>query len=160
MANQLKVSNVLGDGNCFYRSLSVSLYGHQDCHIALRTSIADHIRSQVAAALPEERNALLQQADVTAKNGVWATKDTIISAAELLRLNIKVYIAALQSSPLCYSPSLPVMDPRPLLLAFYEPGHFCPVATTSASTMDKPGNNAALSGFSEPPQLPRASLNV
>ena len=42
-AKSLKSINVCGDGNCFFRALSMSLYGDESAHAQLRTSIAQHL---------------------------------------------------------------------------------------------------------------------
>ena len=103
-ANQMHAINVQGDGNCFYCSLSLCLHGHQDNHGNLRKSVANYIRLLSETAAADKRVALIQRADVAAKDGVWVTEDIILAAAEYLHRNINIYISAKQFSPLIYSP--------------------------------------------------------
>ncbi len=40
---EFSIIDVEGDGNCFFRVLSVSLHGHQHCHAELRATVARHV---------------------------------------------------------------------------------------------------------------------
>ena len=116
-------------------ALSVCLYGHQCNHDNLRKSVAAYIRSLAATATADKRVALIQRADVAAKDGVWITEDIILAAAEYLHRIINIYISAKQFSPLVYSPSFG-SNCESIVVAFYEPGHYMAVvknASTSAS---------------------------
>ncbi len=102
------------------------LYGHQDNHGNLRTSVANYIRSLAETAAADKRVALIQRADIAAKDRVWVTEDLIMAAAEYLHRNIHIYISAKQSSPLVYSPSSG-SNYESIFVAFYEPGHYMAV---------------------------------
>jgi OTU domain-containing protein 5 len=123
-SKQLYPVDVEGDGNCFFRALSSSLYGHQYQHAELRASVANFLSLQADAAPVVDRVALHKHATVVAKTGTWVGEDVILAAACNLLRPIHVYIAACNSSPLIYAPSMVSTDSLPLLLAFYEPGHY------------------------------------
>jgi hypothetical protein len=119
----LSVTDVAGDGNCFYRALSVSIYGHQNEHTALRKSIAQHVLKQSENSTTMDYRALQRRALDIAKDGSWAGEDSILAAANFLQRPIHVYVAAV-CSPLIYVPSSPLVCCLPILIAFYEPGHY------------------------------------
>ena len=124
--DHLRTIAVQDDGNCFFRSLSMCLFGHQNNHNDLRKTLSNHIRSQAEAAPPADRAVLIRRAADIAKCCVWVTEDVIVAAADYLRRNINIYISATQSSPLVYPPSTsPVGDS--LTIASYEPSHYMAV---------------------------------
>ena len=121
---------MFGDGNCFFRALSVSMYGNQNEYGALRAGVARFIstQSQSAALTPYDRDALRQRAAYISSNGTWAAEDIILATANNLQLAIHVCFAASGTSPMIYSPSLSKPSLSPLMLAYFEPGHYCSVA--------------------------------
>ena len=137
--------DVSGDGNCFFRSLSVSMHGHQNEHGALRAAIACHIHKESDGLVGPDRDVLRQRAADIGKSGTWATEDIILAAADCLQRPIHVYVAAARSSPLVYSPTQLQAARSPLLLAFFEPGHYRSVASrqVTQSTGSKPPGNAS-----------------
>ena len=48
-SKQLTTRDVVGDGNCLFRCLSVGDYGHEERHSAIRTEITNHMLSEMAA---------------------------------------------------------------------------------------------------------------
>ena len=42
-AQGLRAVNVAGDGNCYFRALSINLYNNEDAHLQLRHSIIQNI---------------------------------------------------------------------------------------------------------------------
>ena len=48
-SKQLTASDVVGDGYCLFRCLSVGEYGHKERRPALRTEITNHMLSEMAA---------------------------------------------------------------------------------------------------------------
>ena len=56
-----------------------------------------------------------------------------IAAANYLRRDIFIYLAASDASPTVYSPRVVVPIEPPHRIAFYEPGHFRVVCDTYAS---------------------------
>ncbi|MCH9665781.1 MAG: hypothetical protein K0U41_08060 [Gammaproteobacteria bacterium] len=82
--------NVRGDGNCFYRVLSIAVAGAEQHHAA--------IREQVVAYMYTERinlqiAQLYAELDVEAvgQQGNWATDAEIFAAASYLKTNIFVH---------------------------------------------------------------------
>jgi hypothetical protein len=119
--------DVKGDGNCFFRALSVTMDGHEENHPALRQVIAKHMASDASNSHMLIRGAsvddVLRHADEAAVEGVWVGEDVIMAAAKYLRRPIHVFIAVDSCSPLVYgSPCEPGL--QPLLVAFREPGHY------------------------------------
>ncbi len=43
MGSSYKRIRVRGDGNCFYRCISVQLYGTEERHLDVRNSVVDHL---------------------------------------------------------------------------------------------------------------------
>ena len=43
----LQRNPIIGDGNCLFRSISFSLYGHQDNHLQLRNLAVETLRGNV-----------------------------------------------------------------------------------------------------------------
>ena len=54
----------------------------------------------------------------------WASEVIVLVAADFLQRDIYVYIACESISHLVYSPTLYRPTGSPILLAFYEPGHY------------------------------------
>ena len=50
---RLKCVNVLGDGNCLFRSLSVCLYNYKDRYSELRSQIVHHMSVNYSAIIPD-----------------------------------------------------------------------------------------------------------
>lgn len=124
--------DVLGDGNCFFRSLSVCMYGHQNSHDNIRQSVSRSIINQASSAPPSERAALLQRAEYVSTTKAWPGEDVIIATAVCLQRLLHIYVAGGSAAPLVYSPDTAPADSSPLLLAFYEPGHYRSVAIQCA----------------------------
>ena len=51
LADGLLAINVSGDGNCFFKSVSVSLIGSENDHAMLRKSIVQFMSSEVASII-------------------------------------------------------------------------------------------------------------
>ena len=116
---------MVGDGNCFYRAVSVSLYGDQNNYSTLRKSIANFIVSMQTGTSFADFESLRQLAANVSKDGTWAGEDVIVVTANYLQRQIHVYFASVTASPLKYSPQLATLPSTlPILIAFYEPGHY------------------------------------
>ena len=138
-AKSLKSINVSGDGNCFFRALSISLYGDESAHAQMRTSIAQHfadfgnvIFTSAGIALSDSAS-ITKAADAIRQPCAWAGKDIALVAADLLQRDILVYIASESVLPLFYSPIRHRLPEQPIRLAFYEPGHYCALAQSSST---------------------------
>ncbi len=120
-------SDVLKDGNCFFRALSMSMCGHQNEHIKLRQRVANFIVSKSDLSSTADRVALRQHAAEVMKGGTWVGEDVIVEMANCLQREIRVYmcVSASGRSPRSYLP-VPTVEQSlpPLSIAFYEPGHY------------------------------------
>ena len=56
--------------------------------------------------------------------GKWVGEDAILCAADFLKRDIHVYIAAERFSPVIYSPRSTSTSSDAIYIAFYEPGHY------------------------------------
>jgi hypothetical protein len=127
--------DVTGDGNCFYRALSYTLYGNESQHVELRRQVADHIYLHHARIFrtssditPAERASIDQSVQLMRTNRVWAGEEAILAAADFLQRELHVfkYVTSVGTSPSVYAP-VSVSGSElcsPLRLAFFEPGHF------------------------------------
>ena len=97
--NHLSAEEVDGDGNCFYRAISVGLYGNQLKHAELRKSVAEHVRSSYERifssvdATAGDSEAACKCADDITSDGTWAAEDAILATADFLQRDIIVYIS-------------------------------------------------------------------
>ena len=71
LVNMLRSVSVEGDGNCFFRALSVDIHGHEKDHINLRHTAAKFIASQASSKSPEDCVALRQHAANVMRSGTW-----------------------------------------------------------------------------------------
>ena len=110
--------NIAGDGNFFYRSLSLSLYRYQNEDVRLRKSVADFILKQAidASSTTESGDTLHQRAIDVAQDGTWAGEDIIFAAANCFRRSLHAFVTGTALSPLIYTP-LSTSDLLPLLVA-------------------------------------------
>jgi OTU domain-containing protein 3 len=124
---QLKLVNVQGDGNCWFRAVSVNICGHENQHSELRRLIANHMPRckalrDLSGSDVETMRKCQQRASAMMRDKVWAGEDVILAAADYLQRDIHVFIAAEQASPLVYSAGVTALPP--VRIAFTEPGHY------------------------------------
>ena len=161
---RLKCVNVVGDGNCLFRSLSVCLYNHEDRHSELRSQIVHHMAVNYSAIFPDfcnkstdaDKNSIDQKQlqKLTAKlltNGEWIGEDVIKAAASYLQRDIKVLISVVESSPLIYTAPSSVGVQTPVCLAFYEPGHYRAVVENVSTQPLNQHDKASQQGNCKPP---------
>lgn len=139
--------DVAGDGNCFYRSLSVCLYRHEEAHADIRQKVAQSIADKASCATPDDRAALLRRAAYISRNRTWPGEDVILATAECLKRHLHIYIAGARDAPSRYSSDVMPSGTPPLTLAFYEPGHYraviaspCTLPSCSGSSKSMPGS--------------------
>ena len=133
-AEGLRAVDVIGDGNCYFRAVTVCLYNNKSGHLELRNFIANHILELPSAddALPGismdvEDPSVHQGLDNMMQSGTWAGEDMIVATAAFLRRPVHVYTftSVLDASPLIYpSPVQQALDVHPIRVAFYLPGHY------------------------------------
>ena len=105
--------HILGDGNCFFRSISYYLFGNENQHGLVRQLITSYMltipNEFESIVMPRCQNILPRQKISARKtkpvetiqgyinqshmchNGIWATECEILSAAALLNTNIYIY---------------------------------------------------------------------
>lgn len=115
--------DVVGDGNCFFRSISMSLYGHERDHMKLRIATTDVLAEQLGGNSESVSSRVQRHIEDVRRSGTWVSEDVIVAAAACLRRAIHVYLAAGKFSPRIYN-SPAGSSLLPILLAFYEPGHY------------------------------------
>ena len=92
-----KTGTVIGDGNCFYRTLSYIIFGHEHFFTQFRKSIVHYLKFN-----PDQKHfgLLIEEADNVqdyVKNnghendGVWATDTEIFTTSAYLNCNIVIY---------------------------------------------------------------------
>ena len=129
-SKQLYTVNVAGDGNCFFRAISVALYDRQKEHSAFRTSVSERVFSKATTDVQK------QFAMNILKDGTWVCGNRISTTASYLQRQMQVYFASDVSSPLVYKSSFSRNLPKlvPVHMAFYEPGHYRCVLHRSESS--------------------------
>ena len=89
------VKQIIGDGNCFFRSLSYIISGTEDNHLQVRDCIVFHmytLQDRITSVMPVVTTVdqYLQRSNMR-QPGVWATQVELFTAAHLLKTNIYLY---------------------------------------------------------------------
>ena len=88
LADGLQAINVSGDGNCFFRSVSVSLIGSEIDHAMLRNSIVQFMSNEAASILGHCDTPTAKQVHHCLQNlsrdGVWAGEEVLRATASYL----------------------------------------------------------------------------
>jgi hypothetical protein len=133
-SRKLQAVDVIGDGNCLFRALSVGLYGDESHHLQLRQDTATHLSLHYTSLFTMAGVSTadfdldsvgscvkrIQQANTE------AGEKSIVAAADFLRrpIHIYKYVKPPGNSPTVYPPSSGPAVHSPIALAFYEPGHY------------------------------------
>ena len=99
--------NVSGDGNCLFRALSVSIYGHKFNYSFLRSTVAQHILDHAACVATKDAEACRKLANTVVQEGRWVGEDELPFAAICLKVVIQLYCVIDSMSPILYSSGLP-----------------------------------------------------
>lgn len=107
-----RVAHIRGDGNCFFRALSLFLYNTQEQHHKVRMDIAKfeaENEHQFAALLidPTGRQTIGQHIESINKPRVWASQIELQAAAEFYRIPLYLYSPTPDKRGyhwLCYQP--------------------------------------------------------
>ena len=136
--NNIYSVNVAGDGNCFFRAVSFNLFGDEYQHSELRKVVCNKMLydadvTAASDASPADSDFISVIHSHIASMGRDITEvgeDVIAATAEHFQREIHLYFASVIGSPRVFFPSLESFGPwfSPILLAFYEPGHFKAVA--------------------------------
>lgn len=90
-ATELQVIEVVGDGNCFFRCLSVGLDGHQENHASLHKLVTYNIAEQADTTHPDDRAALLLRSQEVTTIRFWPG-DVMPAVADALQRPIHIYV--------------------------------------------------------------------
>ena len=124
---------MVGDGSCLFRCLSVGEFGHEERHSALRTEITNYMLPEMADDSSSDGSEKLKYINNISRDYVWVGEDVMLVAADYLRSDISVYLAASDASPQVYSPRVAVPVKPPHRIDFYESGNFRVVYDNYAS---------------------------
>jgi hypothetical protein len=133
VANDMRAVNVAGDGNCYFRALSVCLYNNEEEHLKLRQSIIKYILQSVerGEALPGiimdvTDASVLRELDNLKRDGTEVGEDVIVATAAYLHRPVYVFSfnTATDAVPLIYQPAQCLPNIHPIRLAFCLPGHY------------------------------------
>ena len=136
LADGLQAINVSGDGNCFFRSISMSLIGSENDHAILRKNIVQFMSNEAASIIGHCDTPAAKQVRHCLQNlsrdGVWAGEEVLTTAASYLCRAIHVYSGVGITWPLVYQPAgvATELSSLPIILAFYEPGHYMAAVST------------------------------
>ena len=72
--------DVIGDGNCLFRALSVVFYGREGEFSALRQSVVEHLKKSLSKS-PIANDVHKYVSDISS-NGVWVGEDIIATTAD------------------------------------------------------------------------------
>ena len=134
----LRPIDVVGDGNCLFRAISMSVNGSQSEHGELRKAIANHMLDKSPAIFdtgglsPSDVVNLRNHAHSLLRNGEWGGEEVLVTAADFLQRNIMVYSIA--GMPIEYSPVTGLGCHQPISLALYEPGHYHSISPIHLNT--------------------------
>ena len=126
--------NFTGDSNCYFRALSVCIFGHERGYMALRQvimwllSTAGSILAGFIVTDDDLQNEVICTHLVQMKKyGTWV-REKIIDAAIYLQINFHVYTGCGINSPSVYhAPHIDAITKFYILLSYYEPGHYIAV---------------------------------
>ena len=85
-----KVRAIKGDGNCFFRAVSVGLTGWEVGHLKIRQLVCDHIISYGPCTKEAEGKVYINQKRMKT-NATYATDVEIMAAAQIFGIDIYVY---------------------------------------------------------------------
>jgi len=85
-----KVKTIKGDGNCFFRAISVGLTGWEVSHIKIRQLVCDHIQTYGTYTRQTEGKYYVNHNKMK-KSGIYATDVEIMAAAQIFGVDIYVY---------------------------------------------------------------------
>lgn len=92
--------SIMGDGNCLFRAVSFSLYGHQNNHAYLRNLAVDTLRANIAEFSDyflSDRGTALEQINRLGQPNTYAGQECIYALAKALN-NILVTFGGDDSS--------------------------------------------------------------
>ena len=91
-----EIRPIAGDGNCWFRSISVAVTGDQEDHLAIRTAVVAYMAEPARDPPLRQHHSHATTAEYLdkssmARSGVWATDLEILATAGLLETDIYVF---------------------------------------------------------------------
>lgn len=93
LGKPVQTSEIISDGNCFFRAISFAITGSQDHHHEIRKKTCEHmikIERKLSSLINEPIENYLQRTRMM-ESRVWATQVEIFALAHFLKTNIYVY---------------------------------------------------------------------
>ncbi len=138
---KLRTVSIIGDGNCFFRSISMCIYGDQSQHKELRNNVANHVLASGKEIFTHVKDIILgdesirKSADAIRVDCSWVGEDAILATADYLKRNISIFLSSTIVSPITYYPSSCTSVRPPVRVAFYEPEHYAAVVDSKFALM-------------------------
>ena len=89
------------------------------------SAVSQHVRSTCNSAQPAGHDSLMKFATDLQTDGVWVNESGIVATFDFLQRDIHVHFASDACSPLVYITAQHAAQyDQPILIAFYEPGHY------------------------------------
>ena len=121
--------DVVGDGNCPFKSVSVILNSSEDSFASPRKSITTYMvvvaSSSIFDVSPGDNLPITKHINDIKNNRVWVGEDVVLATLKFSRRELNVYIAAKASSLLINARSLLDKSFFLISLVFYELVHYC-----------------------------------
>ena len=91
----LKITTILGDGNCLFRAIADQVFGNEELHEDIREEIIDYIKDHESfcANFIEDNESFSSYISRMSCNGTWGGYLELCSAANLLNIQIVVHQA-------------------------------------------------------------------
>jgi hypothetical protein len=142
----LQAVDVIGDGNCLFRSISICMCGDQSLHTELRQRTATHMAANYASLFNSsgmssvDASSLRNCVSRIERANTEVGEECILTAADLLQRPVHVYKFVQPGSsgttPTVYAPTTCAAVHAPISIAFYEPGHYCAVMPAPSIVID------------------------
>ena len=137
-------TEVVGDGNCLFRSVSKFLYGRQDFHLNIRHSVVSYMAQFSALFAPhveQDFNIYLQQMSMAdGRRTSWGSQVEILAIATMLRC--PVYIFCLYGSNMTWTIWKPLFVQGEPLLPYitlrHGNDHYTAICPTQGCICQKP----------------------
>lgn len=126
--------DVVADGNCLFRAVSYSFFGHEDSHSSLRSSAAAFLDVHSTPAWDAlDTDTRARHLQIVRTLGQAAGEDTIWALANVCQRPIQVFTA--YAAPLIYNPVFvrTWSTDDYIRIGFYEPGHYKTVLRTATT---------------------------
>ena len=97
-----KTSTAIGDGNCFYRTLSRSIFGREHFYSEFRKSIVHYLKfntdeEDFSLLIPDKNYKQYVEINKHENDKIWATDTEILVASAFLNCNIVIYDSSQRS---------------------------------------------------------------